>query len=285
MSYRSTAIWYAFAGHSVGGAFVQLDGAVNAYHVGFTMGSPPVERRLLKYSTADGGIDQGYSLLPRKAVWELFIKADTEAAYDARRDAIYRMFKPYEGPLTIRVDLAGAGELRQLSAYVDGPVDFQQSQQFAYSSIVRVPLYCPEPLWYNPTLTTVQDTFSVSSFAFYYNGDYDEWPIVEIDGQVQDPTLSITTSTAYRYETAIIDLTGVTIPNAVTWTLDMRKKILTGAGGANETGKLVNPNWINFKLWPAPYKAAGLNVFNQTWTSKNGNAKIRLKFNNRYLSY
>lgn len=290
MNYKSVAIWRVAPDIS-GAPLTDIDGAVNAYHVNFTMNSAPLKRRLLRHAGADGGADQGFALQPLKAVWELFVKADTEAAFEAKRDAIYRLFKPYDNAIKIQVDLASAGPFRQLDAIVDGPVDFRQSQQLGYSALVRVPLYCPSPLWYHPTqnIATATPGVSGSSFSFVYGGNYEEWPVIEIEGAITSPVLSMTTTTAYRTESAVINLTGVTIPAGTIYTIDMRpgrKTVIDSNGTINRINQMVDSTWVYFKLWPFPYKATGgTNLISYTYTSKDAAARFRVKFYNRYLSY
>jgi hypothetical protein len=270
--------------------YVTIDGTVNAYHVALReVGTPPVKRQIIEYPAADGGVAQSFRLEPRRLVWELFVQADTEAAFEAKRDAVYELFKPTDTPIKIWTDGTSLQPVRQLDALVNGPIDFQQSTQLGYSALVKVPLYAPSPLWYSPTQSIFLTTLLTSGFGatFTYSGNHEEYPIIEIDGMVQDLVLWQTTTLAFRTVTTRISLQGVTIPAGVTYTINLRPGIkrVIDSSFVNRTGEMADPSWVDFRLWPAPLRANGQQAIFYTYTAKDANAKFRTKVNSRYVSY
>jgi len=287
MNYKSGAIW-SVAPDVTAFPFTLIDGAVNAYHVHLSMRTAGVRRKTFSYPGADGGVDKGYTLDPLRMVWELFVKADTESAFETKRENIYRLFKPFDSAIKIRCDLVGLGPLREIDAIVDGPVDFQQSKQLGFSALVRVPLYAPNGLWHSTSEVIETSTLPGSSMIVAYSGNYMGWPVIEIVGQVTDLVLTTTLATAYRTETSVIKLIGTTVADGDTYVIDMRGSVKRAYGTSpaiNRIDKLVDPSWLNFKLHPIPIEYEGYNVVNYTYASKNANARVRFRFYNQYIGY
>jgi hypothetical protein len=265
-----------------------IAGATQAHHVELTaLGTPPVQRWLYRHHQADGGVDQGFRLEPRRLAWELFVQDEVETAFDAKLQALYRLFKPYEEALKIKVTRSG-GAVRQLDCFVQGPVELAQSNQLGFSGIVKVPLVAPDPLWYAPTQKFATTTIPTSGATFNVGtqGNYETWPVITVTGPVADLVLTTSMVNVYRSVTAVIDLTGVSIAAGDTRVIDLRpgKKTVVDSAGANKLSEMVNQSWVNFRLWPAPFKASGTNTISYTWSSRSTGAFVQFGYYDRYVS-
>lgn len=251
------------------------------------LGTPPVQRWFYRHHQADGGKDVGFRLEPRRMALELFVQDETETGYDAKLQALYRIFKPYEDPIKLKVTRAG-GTVRQIDCYVNGPVEVEQSKQVGYSGIATVMLYAPDPLWYMPTQKTATSLIPTSgaTFAVPTQGNYDTWPVVHMQGPVTGLVLTTTLSNAYRSETAVIDLTGVAIAAGDYRRIDLRpgRKTVVDSTGATKVSELVNASWVNFRLWPAPFKSGGTNIITYTWSSRSSGAYVQFLSYDRHVS-
>ena len=117
------------------------------------------------------------------------------------------------------------------------------------------------------------------------SGNWEEWPVIEVTGQVVNLVLTTTLTTAYRTETYVISFNGHTILNGDTYTIDLRpgRKTVVDQNGVNRLATMADASWVGFRLWPAPFKAGGVNTIGYTRTSNGVNAQVRYKFYHRYL--
>lgn len=265
-------------------AHVTLDG----------IGSPGVFRHYRPYPQADGGVDQGFRLQERNLVWRMLVTDTTEAALEDARVNLATFLKPHTEPMTLEVTRAD-GETRYLDVYVSGAVEWQQSRQQGLSYMLSVPLYAPDPLWYDPGPYQAWDPYSAAntggfssynatdaSFTLTYDGNWHEWPIIVITNDFEDLILDI--SPIGIPGTHEIVMTGYTTQVGDITYIDLRtKRAYRDSNGADVSGNITNDYWTQTRLYPSPLAASGDHTISATYTSKGGSASIGFLWRNRYL--
>lgn len=267
---------------------------VIATHVGIDgLGVPEVRRKVDAFPTADGGIDTGYQLQPRQLTWKMLINEATEAAYDAARDQLQRVFMPLgQRPHVLKVTPAGGGT-RCLDVYVSGAVEFAQSGQMGYSALATFQLMAPDPIWYTPTERSqaLGLTSSSGSANVDYLGNWFESPVIELTGELSSPQVEDAQGNTIFFQ-------GHTIPAGQTYVVDLRpgaKTVINSSSGAawpgNDVSEFVvkNTGWNEFRLLPGPLAAAGSGALNRnpitaTFDSKGPGAAIVVKWYDRWLN-
>lgn len=126
---------------------------VNSFLISATgVGMSPVSRRFERGPFQDGVTDRGYRLEPRTIQVALLLKAATMADVDALRDDLADILAP-QNNLALRVE-RDDGEFRQIDCavmdIVDYPITLTDARMGA-SQTVAITLFCPDPLWYDPT--------------------------------------------------------------------------------------------------------------------------------------
>lgn len=263
------------------------------YHVSLDgTASPPVQRHYQPWPTGEGGVDAGVRLQPRTLTWRIFVDATTESALEAARTQLYQVLRPSVRPLTLKVERAD-GAVRLLECFVTGAVEFSQLQQVGYSCLATVQLYAPAPIWYAPTqqvsALTLGSTTGTVDIA--YGGNWMEAPTVELTGQLVSPQISDAAGNT-------ISFAGHTIPNGLTYTIDLRADAKTAfsSSGASWPGNDVSTyvvagtGWNEFRLYPRPLAAdSGGGVLNKNtisaaYSSKGAGAGITVRWYNRWLN-
>lgn len=246
------------------------------------IGIATIERITDGYPAFDGHRDFGAISKPREMQLKLFYQAPSLALADARRDIIYRIFRPFELPLKLRVTRDN-GSVRQIDCHTIDVNDLAETERVGVAQTFIVKLLAPIPAWYDPTTITKTITPSVSPWAdtLIYDGNRRELPIVKIYGQVTNFTMSVSTSFgAVTFE----------IPNIAAgahWIFDCRAgyKTIKTNGGASQLNS-VSANALGalygFSLAPANFVSGGVHSFSGTYTAKDANHKIEIIYNNRY---
>lgn len=108
----------------------------------------------------DGETVTAVNILPRYGTFSLYFSADDEAALEARRDEIRRIFVPSFGnPVQIRFTRADT-KVREILCYLARMGNIMLSPQdiAGFTHVIKLQLYAPDPFFYDPTQKT-------SSFA------------------------------------------------------------------------------------------------------------------------
>lgn len=250
------------------------------------IGLPTISRDLQRLANIDGGIDYGYKLEPREINLNLYYNVVSAAAADARRDAIYKIFRPFRDPLKLKVTRDDS-TIRQIDVHTIGMVDLPMSERVGYDQAFSVRLLAPDPIWYNPTqvITTITPSASPWTFNVTYNGLWEEYPVIEVYGAVTGWLLQFTLSSASGTET--FALPSVNVPAGDVFTFDLRPgyKTFKNAAGVSQLGS-VFPSAVaamnKVALWPDPIKVSGLNPIFGQYITKDANHKVKVYHYNRY---
>lgn len=248
-------------------------------------------RRITQRTPLQNGVtDRGFRLEPRKMTLALYIKQDTEPLADAMRDKLAYIFGPTITPLKLlatRLD----GTQRQIDCFVDGTLDFPQSERLGASQKIMVPLTAPDPTWYDPAQvnsTTSLSAMPVTTTNYSTTGiTADDWPVFQITGPVTNLVIT------HAPVGDAIDFTGTTIPGGETWTVDLRpgyKTVYRNSDNANRLYAVTTSSvryfgtlrMLNQKL-AASYSVA-YNRFALTGSVTTGASSFTVKYYKRYLS-
>ena len=253
-------------------------------------GMATVRRISQRIPLENGVIDKGFRLEPRKMTLGLLLRQETEALTDIMRDRLAYIFGPTNSPLQLRATRLD-GTVRQIDCFVDGTMDFPQSERMGASHKVLVPLYAPDPTWYDPTQvvsTTSLTTLPVSSSLFLSAGvTADDWPIFKVTGPVTD--LLIT----HQPFGDAISFSGATIPAGETWVIDLRPGHKTVYRQSDNANRLyaVFVTYVVFlstmRIFSQKLAASlGLNgnYFSMTGEGTSAASSIQILFYKRYLS-
>lgn len=253
-------------------------------------GMATVRRISQRTPLQNGVVDRGLRLEPRKMTLGLFVRQETEPLADVMRDRLAYIFGPTNTALQLRATRLD-GTQRQIDCFVDGTMDFPQSGRMGASQKVLVPLYAPDPTWYDPTRQAV--TQSLSSLPLTGTQipaagiSADDWPVIEVTGPITDMKIS------HSPVGDNIDLTGATIPGGETWVFDLRpgyKTIVRQSDNANRIQYLVvgsiryfgTLRILNQKLTAAYGQT--FNRFSVTGSGTTGASSITTRYYKRYLN-
>ncbi len=248
-------------------------------------------RRITQRTPLQNGVtDRGFRLEPRKMTLALFISQDTEQLADAMRDKLAYIFGPSITPLKLlatRLD----NTQRQIDCFLDGTLDFPQSERLGPSQKVMIPLTAPDPTWYDPTqvsVTTSLSSLPVTTSVYSAAGvTADDWPVIEITGPITNPVVN------HFPVGDSVDMTGVSIPGGETWVIDLRPGYKTVYRKSDNASRLYTVTtssiryfgtirMLNQKL-AATYNQTG-NSFQVTGSGSTGASSFKLMYYKRYLS-
>lgn len=251
-------------------------------------GMAEVRRISQRLPLQNGVTDKGYRLEPRKMTLALFLNKDTELDADLMRDKLAYIFGPTITPLQLKATRLD-GTVRAIDCFVDGQMDFPQSDRLGASQKILVPLYAPDPTWYDPTRQsqTVNLSSGTGLLSVVATGlTADEWPVFEVTGPIT--SLRILHSPVGDE----LQITGA-IPSGETWGFDLRpsyKTIKRMSDGANRLNFLVTGT-IRYMstlrlLGDKLTRSYGptQNGFTVTGTSTTGASQIVMRYYKRYLS-
>jgi len=251
-------------------------------------GMAEVRRISQRLPLQNGVTDKGYRLEPRKMTLALFVNKDTELDADLMRDKLAYIFGPTITPLQLKATRLD-GTVRAIDCFVDGQMDFPQSDRLGASQKILVPLYAPDPTWYDPTRQSVTTNLSSGTGAFSVSAvglTADDWPVFEVTGPITN--LRILHSPVGDE----LQITGA-IPSGETWEFDLRpsyKTLKRMSDGANRLNYLVSGTIRYLStlrlLGDKLTRSYGptQNGFNVTGTSTTGASQIVMRYYKRYLS-
>jgi hypothetical protein len=245
------------------------------------LGVPDPKRRFTAYPVTDGGIDTGFRMQPRQLTWTMFLSEATEAAFDAARDQLCRVFLPYDRPHVLKITTP-AGSTRWLDVYVNGPIDLEQRNQEGYTAVARIPLYAPNPIFYSTTLNThtITPVSSPATSSIMYAGTWHSWPIIKLTGQLTNAVLALRVVNGAGDWYYYVDFSGHTIPAGDVYTIDLTPGVKTAknSAGASVLSYCANIGSLaQWRLWAYP-------VVELTYTAKSAAAKAEVLYYNRYIA-
>jgi len=252
------------------------------------IGLPSITRDLQRHPNIEGAIDHGFTLEPLDMMLNLYYNVSSAAAADARRDAIYKIFRPFDDSLKLKVT-RDDGAIRQIDVHTVGMLDLPMAERVGYDQGFGVRLLAPKPIWYEPVVYTVTITPSASPWVstVSYTGNWDSYPVIKVYGEVVDfsfNSIVVTSTDTTTYNTGSFD-----IPAGDIYTFDLRPgyKTVTNAAGVSLLGSAIAQNTFDFlfgfRLFPDPIEAGGANQIIGSYTSKDGTHKIQFLYYRRFL--
>lgn len=227
-------------------------------------GAAPVERIMQRIPLAHGMVDRGYRLQARKMSLALYVAGNTEAEVESAQDTLAAILSPTDNPLTLKATRLDGG-VRQIEVYLDGTLDFPQSERLGPSAKIMAPLTAPEPTWRDVSAQTAsQSLVSTSIILTATPGamSFEDWPVFSITGPATG--LAIThqqIATTLSFSSAI--------PSGETFTIDLRpgyKRVYRASDGANRLSYVNSSTLAAFSnLKVLPLKA--LKLLNAAYTA------------------
>jgi len=262
------------------------DGTYADFYLMDGVGMSEIRRTLQYFPNISGALDKGYKFQPRELTLKLFYQVATKALADARRDQIYKIFRPFDDPLKLKVT-RDDGSVRQIDVNTVGMLDLPESRRTGSDQAFDVRLQAPDPFWYDPTPITTTFTPNATPYAgsITYAGNWEEYPVIKVYGEVLGFTMEITPSGGSSEGT--ISISYDTIADGDYYTIDLRpgyKTVKTSGGTNKDYTAVVDPAALALsRLWPDPEAAGGVNDFSFSYTSKGANHKIEVTYYKRYL--
>jgi len=251
-------------------------------------GMAEVRRITQRTPLQNGVVDKGFRLEPRKMTLALFVNQQTERDADIMRDKLAYIFGPTITALQLKATRLD-GTVRAIDCFVDGVLDFPQSDRMGASQKILVPLVAPDPTFYDPTRQSVTTSLSTGTGNISVPSaglTADEWPVFEVTGPI--------TSLRIQHSPVadLLDIVGA-IPSGETWEFDLRptyktlKRMSDGANRLNflATGTIRYYSTLRLlgdKLTKSSNQTA--NAFTVTGTSTTGASQIVMRYYKRYLS-
>lgn len=276
------------------------------------VGLPPIRRLTERGPQQHGVTDVGFRLDARPITLVLGMLARDESRYHDRRRDLLRIFRPSTSVIKLRWTLAN-GEVRQLDCYATGGLPMTLSERanrahaggfLGFYQRLPVALYAPDPLFYDPTQVTV--TIEDADFAglevpmavplvvgpgsldetatINYAGDWDEYPVIRINGPITNPVITNATTG----ET--IDLTGASIAAGDYYDVDLRYgfKTVKDQDGTSRINYLTTDSDLgtwHLKANPVPDGTTYANSITAAGTDTNDQTSIVISYYNRYIGF
>lgn len=251
------------------------------------IGIPTVTRDLQRHPNIQGAFDQGYKLEPREINLNLYYTVASAALADARRDAIYKIFRPFDDPLKLKITRDDSA-IRQIDVHTIGMVDLPPAERIGFDQGFTVRLLAPDPIWYEPTQYTSTTTPSGTNWTsnIAYSGNWEEYPVIRVYGLVTGFSFTMTVVTATTSNTYQIQASSISAGDW--WEFDMRPgyKTVKDSSGVSVLGSLAEATYealFKMRLFPDPIEAGGVNGTGGSFTTKDANHKVVTYFYNRYL--
>lgn len=238
----------------------------------------------------DGTTDRGAKLPARDIVLYIQIYADSFEDYYARREELLRWFTPAGKPGIISL-----GNRRAIAGYPIGGLGFTGSERFGTTHAVAAVIRCPDPLWYDPELSsagyyaggggdvgtvpmsvpfTVGTSIMAIDAGVDYQGSYNAYPTIRIYGPIDNPKI------VNNLSGAAIEFAATTIASGDYYeiNLDYGHKTVVDSTGVNQTAKVTDGSSLaTFSLLPVgsnPLSISGTGISGTTYVEINWNAKF-----------
>lgn len=251
------------------------------------IGLPQITRDLQRHPNIEGAFDHGYKLEPREVNLNLYFNVNSAAAADARRDAIYKIFRPFDDPLKLKVTRDDAA-VRQLDVHTVGMLDVPMSERVGYDQGFSVRLMAPNPIWYDPSQQTT--TFTPAATPWFgnitYTGDWESYPIIKVYGAVTNFYLQMQLVTAAATTTYLLFAASIGAGDIYTYDLTPGVKSAKNNAGTSVLGDLSADSYtalFGMRLWPAPLESGGVNRLDGAYSTKDASHKVEVLYYRRYM--
>jgi len=179
------------------------------------LGLPPVERLTIRRPYRHGQLRRGASYLGRTIDLVLAFRSDSPTALWTDMADWASAFNLERGVGTLKMVLQDGTERRIDCEVADAIALGSEQRPNSRTQIVAVPLVADDPMLYNPSQQTASDDFDGSNnvdITCTNNGDVKTWPVIEIDGEVVNPVITLVgTSETLTFSYTIAAGTTVTI--------------------------------------------------------------------------
>lgn len=268
------------------------------------LGMPPLTRFAERGPAQHGDTDIGFRLDPRtiSMIFAVYTPPIGTAAYlEHARSLIIKMFRPSREHLSLRYNRSD-GTIRQIDGHFAGGIVFgtQERDPANWFQRFNVDFKMSDPIWYDPTPTeiTVENFLweggmpvptpvpfgvGVSTFAtsqtIVYDGSWDTYPTIRINGPITDPVL-------YHEELELTLPFHGTIAGGDYWDilLDSARKQVVDSSGVSMISKLTDPNNLDtFRISADPDVVDGINIITMTGTRITGQTTFVFSFYTRFL--
>lgn len=150
------------------------------------VGMAPIEYFTESGAQQMGATVRGYRLRPRTIPLVIWAVEKTKTAYWGKRDEILRMFRP--GRMILLKKTLPDGGVRQIVGYMSGGMTLGSRERKNWTQKIGLTLFCPDPLWYDPTPVTFTNTATVDDdhpenavFDIPYTGSADTYPVITLE--------------------------------------------------------------------------------------------------------
>ena len=226
--------WYVIRG----GVTTQISGGNLSYRVSANnIGTPPKRNLSTRGPFQHGETFYGFRYDKRVMSLVFYAESTSLALADAKRDAIYNLWKGIEGEtVTIKV-VRDDGASRLIDGEIVNIIDFPDSinDRFGTAQSFAVQLECHNPFWRKETTVVTSLTVNGTT-SIPYAGQFPAEPIINIIGPITNPVVT------QLYTGKKLDFTGTTIAANNNYQIDTRygyKTVLDG-NAVNQIANLTN---------------------------------------------
>ena len=278
----------------------QIPGFLVHYLGDENFGMAPLHMITSRSPVQHGDTTLDFRLDPRIIQIPLLIECETLQEQYNQRNYLLSIFKPSNIDGTLVVDYPEGGQ-RYITTRVLGGLDFNMETSSGYSIRTVVKLRCSDPTWYNPLQTTLP-LFSISgtptpypkiypvtygtltlssSYILNYNGTWQSYPIIIVNGPVTNFSI---TNTASNQNITLVSGTVIAAGTSLTFDLRYGYKTVTDQTGANRIGLVDSSSELaQFAIFPAPDVPNGINTLAVSGTSVTTASSIFLSYFDRFV--
>lgn len=263
------------------------------------IGAAPVRRIAERGPMQHGDSDLGFRLQPRKIALALMARGGDAASWFGRRNDLLSIFRSSNSPVQLRIT---DGEMvRQIDCHYSGGMEMPVDDLGVRWQRVGIELIAPDPTWYDPNGESVLFGLGVGTeameiplvipwqigassidqaVAIAYDGTWDAWPIITINGPISDCVIVNETTGD------MLDFTGAEIGAGDSYVIDCRYgyKTIVNAAGANKIADLAdNSNLATFRIGAHPDVPGGHNSISVTGSGANAETNILLQYMRRFV--
>jgi hypothetical protein len=264
------------------------------------IGAAPVRRITERGPMQHGESDLGYRLQSRRIAMTFAAKGGDAAAWFARRAQLLSIFRSSNSPVQLRI--TNGAMVRQIDCHLSGTMEMAPDELGPRWQRVAIELLAPDPTWYDPSGESIRFGLGVGTQAMEiplvipwqigasiieqavsiaYNGTWDAWPIITINGPISDCVITNTTTGDK------LDLTGVTIDDGDSYIIDCRYGYKTVTRSSDESNRIQDltddSNLATFRIGAHPDVLGGHNSIRITGAGANAGTTILLQYVRRFV--
>lgn len=198
----------------------------------------------------------------------------------------------YRGTVLVGVDNTG-GNTNGLPGTASGTAYWRNTEP-SDGAGHEWPVALPQAAVYNIALDATQranlnttmtgnagESGTAYTVAIPYAGDIDSYPIITVQGPINDPVIINTTTGD------VLDFTGGTVGTADTWVIDLRYGRKSALFGTTSIEQYLSGNsaLATFRLVPDPIATGGTNTISVNSSDAGTAASVSIAYYNRYQSY